>query len=44
MINKNLFLKDYINSKNLRGVLSKNLSKKFDKILTKFKTHIKCFK
>ena len=41
MINKNLFLKDNINSINLRGVLSKNLSKKFDKILTKIKDDLK---
>tara|TARA_B100000035_G_scaffold116528_1_gene98745 strand:+ start:1969 stop:3204 length:1236 start_codon:yes stop_codon:yes gene_type:complete len=41
VINKNLFLKDNINSKNLSGVLSKNLSKKFDKILTKIKDDLK---
>ena len=41
MNNKNLFLKDNINSINLRGVLSKNLSKKFDKILNKIKDDLK---
>ena len=41
MINRNLFLKDNINSKNLRGFLFKNLSKKFDKILTKIKDDIR---